>query len=238
MVAFSWKWALILMLVMGGFGLQSVHAAATSAGIEVTHLENNAFFRPNEDSDWFKVRAGLVLYPNYELKTMEQTRLTLTLNDGSEVRVAPNSVLRVNPETDVAQQQFDLQLMLGRAWAKFRKQVKVNAKLIIRTAQATIDVHGTSYEAIASTDGTQVRVFTGKVAVSNGQTASYQPSGSLQPTEIAPPHEVSLEQWHVIVDAFYAIEIPAQGQPSTPKKFQLAEVQDDFIQWNRGLDGY
>ncbi len=209
-------------------------AAKVPTGIVISYLEDKALYRSQEGASWQELKSGQTMLPNYEIKTLAKTRLTLRLGDGSEVRVAPNSHLRINRQTDSKAGHFDFQLLLGKAWAKFRKNVKLGAKLILRTAHATINIQGTSYEASISGNQTQVHVFTGKVAVSNQLDGAHQ---SLSPpTEIAPPHQVSREQWQILVSAFYSVSVTNHQRPDNPKPFSLESVENDWVKWNLNHD--
>lgn len=223
----------LLGIFFYGSSAVPAEAATSPVGIFVSYLEEKALFRSSAEASWEEVVIGQKLYPKYEIKTLPLTRVTLRLADGSEVRIAPNSHLRINPQTDAKISRFDLQLVLGKAWAKFRKNVKLGAKLILRTAHAKINVRGTSYEASVAGDETQVHVFTGEVAVSNNQSGTLTPSA---PTEIAPPREVSQEEWQVIVAAFYTISIGKNQQPTKPKAFRLNAVQNSWVDWNLQQD--
>ncbi|MBF0278677.1 MAG: FecR domain-containing protein [SAR324 cluster bacterium] len=211
-------------------------AAEMPKGILITYLEDEAEYRSGEKNSWQELEAGQMLFPGYEVRTMAQTRLTLRLGDGSEVRVAPGSHLRINQQTDSETGQFDFQLMLGKAWAKFRKNVKLGARLILRTANATINIQGTSYEATVSGEQTEVRVFSGSVEVSGNSIAANQIGAP--PSEIAPPHEVSREQWHVIVSAFYTISVYKNERPGEPKPFTIQSDEDGnaWVKWNLDHD--
>lgn len=225
-------WVGLFILIIGGSFPASTKAAGLVSKIVVSELENEAQFRASSEDNWQPLIQGVTLYPNYEIKTLSNTRLTIRLGDGSEVRVAPNSVLRINSQTNPESAQFDMQLMIGKAWAKFRKNLRIGAKLILRTAHAQININGTSYEASVNADSTQVRVFSGEVAVQN----AFQSTGSLEPTEIAPPHEVSREQWQVIVAQFYQVVVYPNQRPSNPTSFQWNQGDDDWADWNMEKD--
>ncbi len=239
MCKMNWNWKKLaqlglLFLLFALIGPHTLQAASQSEAIIVTYLKNQAQYRTSRYAGWESLKVGQVLLPEYEIKTSAETRMTMKLGDGSEVRVAPNTHLRINRQTNVGMGQLDLQLILGKAWAKFRKNVKRQAKLILRTAHAKINVHGTSYEATVAGDNTQVRVFTGEVAVSQNDPAM-SPKG-YAPREIAPPHEVSRETWQVIVSAFYTISISKGQKPGHPEPFQLQSIQNEWIQWNQEQD--
>lgn len=210
----------------------SAQAAGIVGKLVVSELKENALFRSSQQSPWQELKQGQTLYPNFEIKTLSQTRLTIRLGDGSEVRVAPNSLFRINDQTDAKLAQFDFQLVVGRAWARLRKNFRRGARLLIRTAHAKIDIEGTSYGASVTDTDTQVQVFTGKVSVASNQDNF----GSLEPMEIAPPHEVSREQWQVIVAAFHEITVRGGHQPGQPTPFDPDASDDEWVQWNLEQD--
>ncbi len=214
----------------------NVNAASADHAIVVSYLENRALYRVDADAPWQEVQKGLILFPKNEIKTLSETLLQLTLDDGSEVRVAPNTHFRINNVSDTEEERFDIGLILGKVWAKFRKNVRLGAKLVLRTNHATIGVKGTSYEASATDSGTRVRVFTGKVDVSNATAQATQETAAVAPYEIAPPHEVSRAEWQVIVAAFYEVYVPAEQVPSQPQQFTLESVQNDWVDWNLEQD--
>ncbi|MBF0287307.1 MAG: FecR domain-containing protein [SAR324 cluster bacterium] len=236
----SWNWKrlaqlrVLLLILFVLMGSNLLYAASQSEVIVVTHLENQAQYRTSNYADWESLEVGQELLPEYEIKTFPHTRMTMKLGEGSEVRVAPNTHMRINRQTNMGTGQIDLQLILGKAWAKFRKNLSRQAKLILRTAHAKINIHGTSYEATVSEDNTQVRVFTGEVAVSDNNQAAQ--TSNYAPREIAPPHEVSRENWQVIVSAFYTISVSKDQKPGPPQPFHLKSVQNEWIQWNQRRD--
>ena len=209
--------------------------------ITVSFLENNAFYRTSANTIWQLLQLGQLLMPESEIKTEENTRLILRLGDGSEVRVAPNSHLRINSQTTPDQNNFDFQLILGRAWATFRKNVTRTSHLILRTAHAKIDIQGTSYEVSTNQGATDVYVFSGQVKISNNEASKAQEMEDgqiLGPQEVAPPREITLDEWHVVVAAFQRITITSGQQPQKPIKFALQEVENAWVQWNLKQDRF
>lgn len=231
----TYKIVLIFKIILSTIILFSspVLASGLDNSILVKSLYGKAFYRKNDHSDWKKLKSGQVLLPPYEVKTLKNTRLTLTLGNNSIVRVAPDSHLRINSQTKPESEYFNLQLILGKAWAKLKKNVKVTTRLIIQTAYAQIDIRGTSYELTANDDFSDVYVFSGKVYVS--------PSKNKQaefkiPHEISGPQEVTLEEWQIIVDAFHKITIGKNKQPGKSEKFTMDSVNNDWIEWNLEQD--
>ena len=213
-------------------------AASREEQIRVSFLQNQALYRVTEEAPWQNLSLGTPLQAGAEVKTLLETRLVLQLGDGSEVRIAPNSLLRINTQTNPLESHYDFELSVGRAWAKLRKNVTRAGHLILRTTQATIDIQGTAYEVMTDATMTDVHVFSGKVAISGVEPSLAQPqeAGEIAgPTEIAPPQEVSLAEWHVIVGAFQRFSVSAK-QRSAPTAFTLQEVNNPWVSWNLERD--
>lgn len=230
-------WSKVLVGIVTVIMIPSVVFGNT---IEVIEVKNEAFFRIKEEGQWQRLQVGQVLFPYNEVKTLANTQVTLQMADASEIRVAPNAYLRINPQTTLSERQFDLNLVFGKAWAILRKNVRRNTQLILRTANAKIGVKGTSYEIVANDHQTRVRVFSGEVEVHSKEkefVASMSENlatGGLQ--EVAPPAEVSVEEWHVIVASFQEVIVVGNQAPTTPIAFQLTEIEDEWVNWNLEKD--
>ena len=146
--------------------------AKTSTLVQVQKIENQALYRINPRQQWQKLKEGMALQAGYEIKTLENTRLTISFGKYGVVRVAPKSQLKINLPQSLEQESFDLSLVFGRAWAKITKQLKSSgSRLIVRTRNAAIRIKGTTYEASFEGDQTRIRVFSGKVSVSSAKSA-------------------------------------------------------------------
>ncbi|MBF0237311.1 MAG: FecR domain-containing protein [SAR324 cluster bacterium] len=230
----------ITLLFWGVLFTHTARGAEVDGSIHVSILENKALYLAVGSTEWVPLKPGDPIYPGDEVQTLQGTRLVVTLGDGSEVRIAENSHFRLNPETSMTDQNFDFQLYLGKAWAHLRKNVYRSARLIIRTAQAKIDIQGTSYEAQANAAFTDVLVFSGKVKVSNqSQRANPPPlaDGEIAgPQEIEAPQEVTLAEWQLIVGAFYRVRVGHTAAQPQPEKFSMAQVSSDWVSWNLERD--
>jgi hypothetical protein len=57
------------------------------------------------------------------------------------------------------------------------------------------------------------------------------------PTQVAPPyHQVSMEEWTVIVKAMQQISISPQGVASKAQDFDPKADADDWVKWNLERD--
>jgi hypothetical protein len=89
-----------------------------------------------------------------------------------------------------------------------------------------------------------VKVYDGSVYVANPPIDAAKPTDKITapvpvagPHEITPPiHEVSLEEWHVIVKSFQQVSISPQGVASLPQDFDPKADADDWVTWNQERD--
>ena len=208
--------------------------ANTSTLVQVQKIENQALYRKNSHQQWQILIEGMTLKTGYEIKTLEDTRLVISFGKYGVVRVAPQSQLKINPPPSLQQESFDLSLVFGKAWAKIKNQLQSSgSRLILRTRNAAIHIKGTTYEASFEGDQTRVRVFSGQVNVNSEQMQ--EPDLSLKPNEIEAPHEVSRQEWSVIVSAFETVIVSGTKHPDQPIPFQL-DQSDRWANWNLQQD--
>ena len=91
-----------------------------------------------------------------------------------------------------------------------------------------------------------VKVYDGSVYVDGVQRSSPgKPSSGIGgapvpvpgPHEVPPPyHEVTMEEWHVIVKSFQQITISPEGTASEPQDFNAKQDLDDWVRWNQERD--
>lgn len=82
-------------------------------------------------------------------------------------------------------------------------------------------------------DGIHGQSTAGRIKADRRVTAPH-PVG---PHEVPPPiHEVSMEEWTVIVKAMQQISISPQGVASKPQDFDPKADADDWARWNRERD--
>lgn len=230
-------------------------AAKTTAGVagKVTFLKGKAKhgmegspLKPLRRND--KVREGELL------KTGAGTRLELKLADGSIMRLAPNSSLKVgvakSSDPAAGKDNGQHKLTAGKMWAKITKSMGHESKFAVRTENAVAGVRGTTFRVNAEEDGaTVVKVYEGAVAVSNGPLVEKAASGTQgridfkNRKEVAAPfHEVSLQEWEKIVGAMKEIRVAANGAQTEPTDFtaqsDAANKEDaEWVAWNNEMDG-
>jgi hypothetical protein len=187
------------------------------------------------------------------LKTGADSRVEVKLADGSLVRLAPNSTLRLGTakagegaDTEKGQSK----LTAGKMWASVTKAVGGESKFAVRTENAVAGVRGTTFRVNAEEDGsTVVKVYEGAVAVSNGPLVEKKKAaGDKGPVdfqgrkEIAPPFkEVSLQEWEKIVGKMMSIKVAVNGDQAEPEQFTAQNdakdtADQEWVAWNQEMD--
>ncbi len=132
-------------------------------------------------------------------------------------------------------------LRVGNVWANVTKALGGEARFEVRTENAVAGVRGTTFRVDAQKDkSVVVRVYSGTVAVAAGaiprpEHQGTAPAGKKERRQVAGPTEVTREQWERIVTNMMQVKVAADGTPSEPEKFALAEA-DEWETWNRERD--
>jgi hypothetical protein len=189
-----------------------------------------------------------MLKKDHEVKVAEKSRLEIRFPDGTVMRLAEKSSLKMNElafnkETD--QKNVKVGLSVGKLWAKVKKLNTHDSAVEVTTANAVAGVRGTVYRVNVDEDKSAlVKVYDGEVYVANPPRDASKPIDKVtQPHEVAGPHavpppfhEVSMEEWTAIVKAMQQIRISSDGKPSKPEDFDSKADADDWVRWNQKRD--
>lgn len=169
---------LAIFIVVGVFMMQSlmiVQRIASLSGVagEVfVKAATDEDFRPLGDTE--HVLAGAVV------RTGATGDVTLNWVDGSRIRLAPETSIRVrkcslNTGTKETTSLFDLDA--GRIWVRVLSALGGKTKFEVRTPTATAGVRGTVFSVAVGEEGdTSIAVYEGEVAVETGSgSASVAP---------------------------------------------------------------
>ncbi len=195
-----------------------------------------------------RLKKGDRLTRDEEVKVAEKSRIEIRFPDGTIMRLAEKSHLKMNEvkydrQTDSKKVKVDLSL--GKLWAKVKRLVTPDSSVEVTTTNAVDGVRGTVYRVnVAEDKSAVVKVYDGTVYVANppkpagaqegGVTAPHEVVG---PHEVPPPyHEVSMEEWTAIVKAMQQISISPDGKPSKPEDFDPKADADDWVKWNQERD--
>jgi len=185
---------------------------------------------------------------NQEVRVGEKSRVELKFPDGTVMRFAEGSVVRMEDltyDSKTKDKKVKVDMAGGKLWANVKKLVTSDSKVEVKTVNAVAGVRGTVYRVNVDNDNSaMVKVYDGSVYVDGKQQATSQqqaPTGPpVQvpgPHAVPPPyHEVTMEEWHVIVKSFQQITISPQGVASKPEDFDAKQDMDDWVKWNQERD--
>jgi hypothetical protein len=240
-------------LVRGGlFGLGLLGVAATlvatrgsaaaPTGAATVTLTKGTTERAAGGGEYSTVAVGAALNEGDRLRTGAASRLELKLKDGSVLRLADKSELKLQSATfgPKEKKHFDAKLFAGRLWAAVTKLVGTDSTFEVETTNAVAGVRGTRFAAAVEPGGdTTVRVYDGSVLVSNRPIYAKEGHTKANRVQVAGPQEVSKKQWtELVASAMQVVKVTAAGQVSQPQSFAMTTGgDDDWESWNAERDG-
>jgi len=194
------------------------------------------------------LKKGDYLKKEHEVKVAEKSRLEIRFPDGTVMRLAEKSHIKMNElafdkRTDSKNVKVDLSA--GKLWANVKKLTTSDSSVEVKTSNAVTGVRGTVYRVNVEADKSAlVKVYDGEVYVANPPRDASKPvDKAIQPHEVSGPHEVpppyhevSMEEWTAIVKSMQQITISPQGVPSKPQDFDPKADLDDWVKWNQERD--
>lgn len=179
------------------------------------------------------------------IETARRTRLELRLSDASVLRLGPGSRVELDAAAFGAaadDRKVSVRLRVGNVWANVTRALGGEARFEVKTENAVAGVRGTTFCVDASKDrSVVVRVYGGTVAVAAGpiprpgHAGGGTAGGATGRRQVAGPQEVTRQQWERIVTSLMQVKVAADGTPSEPEQFALAEA-DEWETWNRQRD--
>jgi len=235
------------------FAFCILHFAYAYAKIEVktdsaviTFLEGSAEYKKRDDSKWNVLKKDTILKEGDEVKTLEKTRIELTLLDKSVMRFASNTsflIAQLKSAKGDKGGSADVKLFLGKFYGNVSKMTKKDSEFKIETKVAVAGVRGTIYRVDMEKDNSYLtRVYEGKIEVSNPPYEIPKPQavGGPQPipgpSRIEGPKQVTFEEWVEIVGALQQYTIAPDG---TKKKEDFSLEEDmklEWVKWNMERD--
>ena len=212
----------------------------------ITFLEGNAEYKKKDDVKWNALKKDTLLKEGDEVKTLEKTKIELTLSDKSVMRFASNTSFLI---TQLKSAKGDkggsagVKLLLGKFYGNVSKMAKKDSEFKVETKVAVAGVRGTIYRVDMEKDDSYLtRVYEGKIEVSNPPYEIPKPQvvGGPQPvpgpSRIEGPKQVTFEEWVEIVGALQQYSIAPDGTRKK-EKFSLEEdMKLDWVKWNAERD--
>ena len=242
--------ATFAVVVVGSlaFGRTSFSEGRPVAG-KVSYTDGDVFRAEKEEGPFRKLKMEADLFEGDFLKTDDGARLEARLADRSILRLAPGSRMQLKQahfsKGDEGEKKVTAQLLAGRLWAKVTSLFG-NSEFQVATPNAVAGVRGTVFAVDRGADkSTTVRVFSGKVLVSNKPTFFQEGAkkfdGTQKPGErkqVAGPQEVTKKQWEEsIAGALQQIRVADGGAlGSTTAIAQEDAAKDEWVAWNQQRD--
>jgi len=229
-------------------GIGSVRADEDAATATIVDGKVHVFSA--KDKTGVLLKKNDRLQKNQEIRVAEKSRVELKFPDGTVMRFAERSTVKMDDilyDNKTESKKVKVGLTSGKLWASVKKLVTNDSKVEVRTTNAVAGVRGTVYRVNVEDDNSAVvKVYDGSVDV-GGIPKDQQPKAAAQgfsapvpvsgPTQVAAPyHEVSMEEWHVIVKSFQQVTISPKGVASQPQDFTPQQDMDDWVKWNQERD--
>ena len=241
--------AVAASLVIGGAAAfvvsatsESVEAASANQVGSINYVKGDATRVAKGTSKKKKLKKDTRVIQGDTLRTGKNARLEARLLDGSMLRLGGNSELKLdNLSFDKGKtvKKVKVKLIVGRVWAAVRSLFGTEAKFEVETATAVAGVRGTRFSAETTAGGdTLVKVYGGKVIVSNEPVYKIKGHTKQNRVEVAGPQEISKDEWtEMVTGAMQMIRVAANGDMGQPENFEVAAAaDDDWEAWNSERD--
>jgi hypothetical protein len=240
--------ALLVTLWCFSFASTAEKSAASTEAV-VTMIEGTANVFSERATAGLQLKEGNKLKRGQEIRVGANSKIEIRFPDGTVMRLAEKSRLVMdevlyNRKTE--NKNVKVNLAVGKLWANVKKLVTPDSMVEVRTSNAVAGVRGTVYRVNVEEDKSAlVKVYDGSVYVANPpKDESGKPPGEVSapvavpgPHEVPPPyHEVTMEEWQVIVQAFQQVTISPEGVASQPQDFDPEADADDWVKWNQERD--
>jgi hypothetical protein len=226
-----------------------IPGAASRSTAVVTAVQGTALLYTQGIDSARVIKQGDRLGRKHEVRVGERSRIEIRFPDGTVMRLSEKSRLSMNQvqiNKKTGSKNLNVSLWVGKLWANVKKLVTPDSAVEVKTGNAVAGVRGTVYRVNVEEDKSAlIKVYDGSVYVSNpsrdqaGLPASpvLAPVPVSGPHEVPPPmHEVTMEEWHVIVKALQEVAISADGVASQPQEFDPKADADDWVVWNQERD--
>ncbi len=244
------RYLVLLCAVCLVLGLAPAATASESGSNDavVTVIQGTARVYSKGKTTGQLIKKGGALKQDQEVRVAENSRMEIRFSDGTIMRLSEKSRLKMyelafNKQTDDKNVKVDLSV--GKLWAHVKKLSTPRSSVEVRTSNAVAGVRGTVYRMNVEDDkSAMVKVYDGSVYVDNPPRDTAQPiDKATMPHEVSGPHEipkpvheVSMEEWTVIVKVMQQISISSQGVASKPQEFDPQADADDWVRGNQEKD--
>lgn len=174
------------------------------------------------------------------ITTGSNEKVELIINRESVIRLKENTCMTVEKFRDKGdEEKTRLECGSGTIWTKVKKFKDKICRFELSLPTAIAGVHGTVYQvSVNPDDDSEVKVYSGEVAVSGKNEEHSQPDGLREvsgPSEVAGPTEVSMESWVHIIRSMSKISISKDGEAGETVSFSK-DPENKWEKWNEQRD--
>jgi len=238
----------LLLIICGSAEAKRVVPVNVGKGeCKVTTLNGTA--KVSQGGAWGKMKSGQMLKGGDQVETGPNTRMEITLPDGSLLRFAENTrfkIVAIDMDEGSGTRNAKINVALGKTWANVNKGLKLKPNIDVASDNAVAGVRGTVYRMNVEQDqSVLVRVYDGEVNVEGVRGKQQQetkvplqgpPQKVSGPAQVQGPQKVSMDQWVYIIKSMQQIRVNSAGVPSKPESFTVKEDRDAWVDWNKGRD--
>jgi hypothetical protein len=238
----------IVIMVALIVAVSVIAQAVDDSAAVVTRLDGNASVFAKGAKSGTPLKKNDRIMKGQEVKVGDKSRIELKYPDGTVMRFAERSVIKMDDisyDGKTQNKNVKVNLGSGKVWANVKKLITADSRVEVKTVNAVAGVRGTVYRVNVEEDNSAlVKVYDGAVNVSGVPKETAKSSNQFTapvpvdgPREVPPPfHEVSMEEWTVIVKAMQQVSISPQGVASQPQDFTQQQDMDDWVKWNLERD--
>ena len=181
---------------------------------------------------WKKLTVGAELDAGAAIRTQKHARVELVLADGSRVRLAPSSQMKLG-DISGRKRSVSLTLWIGRLWAKVARRAAGEGRFEVKTKNAVAGVRGTSFAVLANADlSSLVKVYTGTVGVRKNKGFAGR-----KRRQVEGPSRIDRKQWEeVVLTAMKQVRVTSVGEIAPAEDFMDTGDELEWAMWNQERD--
>jgi len=197
--------------------------------------------RKSGTEEWAQVALKQPLFSGDAIRTAAESRLEIKVDEESVVRIGENSELEITKPNlmNLAGGETQAKLKKGKIWSNVKKMAEDQRRMTVSTPTVVAAIRGTVFRIDVPEDSlTVLRVYEGSVEARENRVAPA--AGGLRevrpPGEVAPPAEVSVQEWVQIVAANQQLTFRRGGTPQLVTFDPEVDALIEWVRWNRERD--
>ena len=173
----------------------------------------------HEDGEWLPLADGAELSEGDQLRTAEDGIALVTFADGSTAALDPGTEVVLERIATGDTRQITIEQLTGRIWNDVAPG-GAPATYVVRTVDAVIEAHGTTFETVVSDGATSVVTASGQVEVAAGSDRAMVEPGEVvravaQRIVDATPHATSDAPATLRIDGPFVASLRSQSGAAT-----------------------